>query len=117
MLDVVQNAGAHVDPVHMEAAVHDLAQILFDNFLVDFQLEHILQALPGLEAQVLGDGGVEDEAAQGAVNEPALGFAFKGAGDAHLDRRMQGYFMGLVGHLRLIHGGEDAPGALGGFVF
>ena len=112
-LDIVQHLGADIHAVHAEAVLNDVAQILLDNLLVDFQLEHIVHGLTGLEAQILGNVLVEDQLAQGAVDHTALRHALEGTVDTHLNGRLQSDLMRLIGHERFVLIGKDAARADG----
>ena len=100
----------------MEALVHNLAQLLLADQFVDLQREHVFQAFPFPEAQVLGQRIVEDQPAQRGIDQLGSLFFAEGAFNANLDRRLQGDLTQGICHFGFIHGGEDPSGALGVFV-
>ena len=101
-LDIVQHLAGTGGPIAAVAAVHDVAQVLLHHQLIHFQLEHVVQGLPGHIAQVLGNGIVEDQAAQAGIDDPAVGFALPLPLNADLDLALQGDDPGLIGHGSLV---------------
>ena len=95
-----------------EAHIDDLAEVFLRGPLVDFQHEHVVQRVAGLEADILRHGRVKDEAAQRAVDQAGIRLPFPFSLYAHPDGRLQRERTGLVRHHRLVHIGESASGAL-----
>ena len=97
----------------MEALVHDAGQLLLADQFVDLQLEHVVEAFALHEAQVLRQRVVEDQPAEGGIDELAARFFPEGAGDPDLDGGLQGNLAEGVSHDGFVLGGEDPSGALG----
>ena len=110
-LDLVKNNGALVLALTVEAHVHDVGQLLFTDQAVNFEREHVIQTVPGLEAHVLGQGVIEDQLAQRAVDETGIRFTLETAGNTDLDRRLKRNLMLEVSHFRFVLIAEYAAGA------
>ena len=68
-LDGVQHLGGHGEAVLVDGAVHDLAQLLLAAGEADLVVAGVLGVGAVHEAQVLGDGLVEDDAADGGLHQ------------------------------------------------
>ena len=113
VLDGVQHLGCLAFAVGVEALFHDLAQVLLDHLMIDFQHELVVHGVAGLEAQVLGHHVVKDQQAQGGIDDAPFGHALPGAFHAHLDGGLQGNLGALISHHGFVRGSEHAARALG----
>ena len=111
-LHAVEHHRGHLGAVDGDAAVDDLAQRLFGDQEADLEVEHMLGVAAVHIAQVLRDGLVEDDAADGGVHHLAQRLAVHLAGAAHLDGRLQGDDVRGVGHQGLVLVAEDLALAL-----
>ena len=101
-LDVIKHTCTDIHAMYAEAALNDITQILLDDDLVNLQLEHIVHAVTGLEAQILWNILIEDQFAQSRLDQTAFGHALKGTIDTYFDGALQGNLMCLIGHQCLV---------------
>ena len=89
--------------MNLDAALDNLAQGLLGYQEIHFQIELVFRLGAIHEAQILGNGIVEDQAADGGVNQPA-DVAF---GHPDLDLGVEGDNTVLIGHQSLVDIPED----------
>ena len=112
-LDVVEHLRGDGDAVGAVAVVDDAAKLLFAHDLIDLKLEHVVQRIARLGAQILRNGLVEDHAADGGLHHLLVLLALPGARQAYVALGLQGELARGVGHQRLVHVGEVLALALG----
>ena len=111
-LDFVQNLGGVLGAVDLDAALDDLAQLLFAHQEVHLELQGLLRRGTVHIAQILRDGTVEDHAAHGGVHQTRHRRAVEIHRAADLDLGVQGDVVGVVGHHGLVHIAEHLALAL-----
>ena len=116
-LNRVQHQCALVLALRAEAHIDDVGQLLLADQLIDFQREHVIKAFTLLEAKVLRQRIVENQAAKGGIDDFAALFAVEFALNAHFNRALQGNLLQGIRHMRFVRIAEDAAGALAVGVF
>ena len=71
-LDLVEHFGRQGEAVDADTIVDDLAELLLADDKVDLQREHLVGGLTLLEAEVLRNGVVDDQAAHSRVDDAVL---------------------------------------------
>ena len=112
LLDAVEHLRRRRGAVLAVAAVHDVAEVLLGDQLVDLEREEVLFLRAIDAAEVLRNGVVEDHAADRGVHDlPAL-LAVPFALEADFHPRLQRDLAGLVGHDGFVLRVEDLALAL-----
>ena len=97
-LDVIEHLGRNGEAVLLDAAVDDLAELLLADLEADLKVEHVLGIGTVDIAEVLRDGLVVDDAADGRLDRAVQRLAVDLARHAHQDRRMQADIAVVIGH-------------------
>ena len=83
----------------LDAAVNDLAELLLADLEADLKIEHVL----GINvAEILRDGLIVDDAADGRLDRAVQQLTVNLARNAHKDRRVQADIAVVIGHDGLI---------------
>ena len=88
------------------AAVDDVSEILLDNELIDFELEHIIKRIPLDIAEILRNYMVEDDTSDRVLDDLSVSLALILALDTNLDECMEAERSGLVCHKGFLFAGE-----------
>ena len=97
-LDAVEHLGRDGEAVLLDAAVDDIAQLLLADLEADLMVKGVLGVGAVNVAEILGDGLVEDYAADGGDDGLLDLDAVHGLGNSQADRRMQPDAAVVVGH-------------------
>ena len=100
--DRVQHLGGVGGAVHLDAAVDDAGQLFFIYFKVDLVVEHGLGVAAIHKAEILRNGPVEDDTADGGGHHAFDNLAVHLFGAAHLNARVQTDHAGVVRHQRFV---------------
>ena len=102
-LDLIQHFRSGGSAVDLDAAVNDLTQLLFADQECDFQIELLVGIGTVYITQILGDIFVEDQTADGAVDDLGYPLFADILGDADFDLRMDGNVAFLICHQCLVY--------------
>ena len=97
-LDVVQHDSAALGAMLCQAAADDVRQLLLGDLEIDFVIELMFGVGAIHIAQILRDGGVEDDLADSGGDKGGFGAVAKVHGAAHLNGSLQGDDMLGVSH-------------------
>ena len=97
-LDAVKHLGGNGEAVGTDAAVNNVAQLLFADLEADFIVEHVLGIGSVHIAQILGDGLVVDDAAHRGVDDAGFFHTVDGLCHTQADGSMQPHNALVIGH-------------------
>ena len=106
-LDVIEHLGRNGEAVLIDAAVDDLAELLLADLEADLKVEHVLGIGTIHVAEILRDGLVVDDTADGRLDCAVQCLAVDLARNAHQDRRVQTDIAVVVGHDGLVRVAVD----------
>ena len=101
-LDIVEHLGRNGEAVLLDAAVNDLAELLLADLEADLKIEHVLGIGAVNVAEILRDGLIVDDAADGRLDRAVQQLTVNLARNAHKDRRVQADIAVVIGHDGLI---------------